>query len=697
MAEISGENKRLSRILCLATLWGFAVAQPLYAVLASEGSFFLGKQLLPVEAFAMLFLLSFILPVALFLFVEVVSLIKPLWGQWVYRLFIWGLATAFCLPLLKEGVGMLPLGWQPWYFYIQTILALLLGLLFTILFIRTAAVPLFIRVTSPGIIIFSIFFYLSYEGFHPPPLQTYDVESDTPVVLVVLDELPTVSLLSAPYRIDREHFPNFHKLAEDATWYRNAATVHSRTSVAVPAILTGQYPEVHEEKGGLVCLNPLPTMEQYPDTLFSMLGESYKLNVFESYVYLCPARYCNTRKTIKSYLSIIKIMARNYLSYLLYKPSVFNPVFEGFRDEAVAFDAQAPDHKHDMAMYHQLLAAIENSGGNPRQLFFFHPLLPHTAWEYYPSGKRYQSVLNEELRQCDTDAQNILCRGKEASRTMYQRHLLQSGYVDRMLGEIIGALRENGLYDPSLIIVTADHGISFLPDNDKREITSANLGGILPVPLFIKYPYQETGRIEEKAVDVTSILPTILDVLGESPAGFPSPSLQDTSFQGNRLQTVCGLSEQASFPAEEIPGALESALKRKLAWFDAGLYGIGPYRSLVGLPVDIAVLPVASGIAVKPFPEIVKALQQVSQGDDLLPLKVEGRLYTAEQAPSDIGIVINGQIAGVTRTIPSQNQRDTQLFLGLIPEAVLQAENRLDFILIQGNPKQPELAVISRR
>jgi hypothetical protein len=45
-----------------------------------------------------------------------------------------------------------------------------------------------------------------------------------PVVLIVLDELPTASLLDDRGRIDAVRFPNIARLGEDATWYRNHTT-----------------------------------------------------------------------------------------------------------------------------------------------------------------------------------------------------------------------------------------------------------------------------------------------------------------------------------------------------------------------------------------------------------------------------------------------------------------------------------------
>jgi hypothetical protein len=56
-------------------------------------------------------------------------------------------------------------------------------------------------------------------------------------VLIVFDEFPSTDLMGKDRRLDRRRFPNFARLAADATWYRNATTVYDTTFSAVPAIL----------------------------------------------------------------------------------------------------------------------------------------------------------------------------------------------------------------------------------------------------------------------------------------------------------------------------------------------------------------------------------------------------------------------------------------------------------------------------
>ena len=75
-----------------------------------------------------------------------------------------------------------------------------------------------------------------------------------------------------------------------------------------------------------------------------------------------------------------------------------------------------------------------------------------------------------------------------------QRHLLQAQYTDRLVGELMEGLRAEGLYDDSLVIVTADHGLSFETGTSPRNVTDSTIDAIAYAPLFVKAP--GPGRVD---------------------------------------------------------------------------------------------------------------------------------------------------------------------------------------------------------
>ena len=91
-----------------------------------------------------------------------------------------------------------------------------------------------------------------------------------------------------PGEIDRRLYPNFAKLATASDWYRNATATIGMTGWALPSILSGRYPA--EDR--------LPIASQFPDNLFTLLGNSYhyKMHVFEGMSQLCPPATCPDAK-----------------------------------------------------------------------------------------------------------------------------------------------------------------------------------------------------------------------------------------------------------------------------------------------------------------------------------------------------------------------------------------------------------------
>ena len=90
-----------------------------------------------------------------------------------------------------------------------------------------------------------------------------------------------------------------------------------------------------------------------------------------------------------------------------------------------------------------------------------------------------------------------------------QRHMLQTGLVDLEIGRLMRRLQEVDLFDPAVIVITGDHGISFTFGDQRRTLTDSNRADILSIPLFIKQPNQNAGRISDLPVETIDILPSI--------------------------------------------------------------------------------------------------------------------------------------------------------------------------------------------
>jgi len=97
-------------------------------------------------------------------------------------------------------------------------------------------------------------------------------------------------------------------------------------------------------------------------------------------------------------------------------------------------------------------------------------------------------------------------------------------YVDRELGRLFQKLRELGLYDESLIIVTSDHGEEFLEHG--LFLHHQNYEEVARVPLLMKLPGADhAGTRVPGLVSTLEVMPTVLEVVGLA----PNPEVQGRS------------------------------------------------------------------------------------------------------------------------------------------------------------------------
>ncbi|MEE9543413.1 MAG: sulfatase-like hydrolase/transferase, partial [Thermodesulfobacteriota bacterium] len=422
-----------------------------------------------------------------------------------------------------------------------------------------------------------------------------DFKTKTPVVMVIFDEFPLLSLLDKNGEIDKKLFPNIYKLSKQAHWFRNATTVSAATNYATPAILSGKRPD--EKKR-------LPKITDYPGNLFTLLERGYDFNVVECCSQLSP----KGRKTDSS--GGFKILLKDlYIIYLhiLAPPGLAEglpPVdlmWEGFASEAPADNTDNEAAARRLGQFPEFIESIsKRSSGkeSARSLDFIHTVFPHSPWVFYPSGRTYGGFGSGPRGITGLDKDQWWTLDEWPVIQAYQRHLLQVVYADKLVGRLVKKLKDEGLYDDSLIVLVADHGISFTPGDHMRSLTETNFAEILKVPLFIKEPYQNSGEINDTNAETVDILPTIADILGINiawktdgsslidPARIERP--KKIAFNGPWVE---GEFNKRYEYAPDL-GDWRAGLKRKFAIFGDGmeaLYGPGRDRKtgeLIGRSID---------------------------------------------------------------------------------------------------------------
>jgi arylsulfatase A-like enzyme len=112
-----------------------------------------------------------------------------------------------------------------------------------------------------------------------------------------------------------------------------------------------------------------------------------------------------------------------------------------------------------------------------------------------------------------------------------RQHLLnlydaEIAFVDEQIGRVVEKLKQKGLWENTLVLVTSDHGESF--GEHERYYHGLNLyDEVLRVPLIIKPPRSlQAGRLTAAPVRNVDIVPTILHLCGAAiPDGLDGNSL----------------------------------------------------------------------------------------------------------------------------------------------------------------------------
>ena len=575
----------------IAVLASFAIAQPLFQLLSRSEALFISHGSGAGDVL-LLILGVCTVPAGVLALIELLAAkLAPRRVAAAHLVILTVLLTVIILPIVKRAA--------PISGGMCVAIALVLAAVLSVQYLRIRTWRWSVVYLSPALLLFpGLLLFASpvsailFPG-RAPGLARARAGNPVPVVMVVFDEFPLSSLMDRSGKIDPVLYPNFAELSRTATWYRNTTTVAEGTLISVPAILDGKYPVPGHPR--------LPNAAGHPNTLFTLLGGSYKMNVVENNTRLCPEPLCTSSRApmYRRMVPLVRDSAVLWLYAVL--PSDFTGPLPDISQAWANFTNQpsgrlTPDmwnsfdeltDWHDRA---QEFRAFTNSIGPSSWpvLHFVHVLLPHAPWEYLPSGQRYPAGDGRirGLRGTNDrgDDPNRWSGDSWAAAQSYQRHLLQVGFVDRLVGDLVARLRDARLYDPSLIVITADHGTSFRPGDSRRLVTPTNHADLMAVPLFIKYPNQHPGGIDDRNALTIDILPTIADTLkvkpswrldGKSLAGADartSPAKIIFSDAGRRFEYSGGLND------------LYASVNYKLGMFrgDSNLYRVGDRYGWIG-------------------------------------------------------------------------------------------------------------------
>jgi arylsulfatase A-like enzyme len=274
------------------------------------------------------------------------------------------------------------------------------------------------------------------------------------------------------YGYPRNTSPNIDELALDSIKFNKCYTPSPLTTPAFASVLTSLPPFKHGAKrNGLSIFDQIGTLPQL------LREQGYRTGAFVS------------NWTLKKKLTHLDRGFDTYEEILTKKRwfGLINP------------EGEAPDITQEASKW-----LFKNKD---RKLFLFvHYTEPHDPYVYHRDFDEGYDDFDPEFYPNGSHRKKI------------KKYDTEIGFVDHYVGELIGKIKEYGLYEDSLIIFLADHGESF-GEHDYYGHGRRLYNSGLHVPLVVKLPGSEAKDTEiSRNVSLLDVAPTILSLLD-----FPVP------------------------------------------------------------------------------------------------------------------------------------------------------------------------------
>ncbi|HVM40668.1 MAG TPA: sulfatase-like hydrolase/transferase, partial [Acidimicrobiia bacterium] len=432
------------------------------------------------------------------------------------------------------------------------------------------------------------------------------------------------------------------------------------------------------------------------ENLFTLLGGSYRLHVEETVTRLCPTNLCDGERTVGGggLRSLLGDAARTWRAVVSPHTAAADPAndvgvledpeqntvdHEGAPDrEDTQFAMSDPGLDEPPTFLRSFLDEIDSDG---RTLHFAHVLFPHVPWRFLPGGQTYAPIPISRYW-------GPKLHDQEWPFTVDRhRQVMQTIYTDSLLGATLQQLRETGVYDRALVVVTADHGLNFLPGSAQpwKNLTEENPAQLMWVPLLVKAPGQDAGSVDDRNVMLIDVLPTIADILN---VDIPW-KVDGTSALGNPRKDPTKLfwsKENQKSPSTVDGLAWLLIIKRGFTDHflepdggEQGLYRVGELGHLVG--TSPSAYP--TGIA-----HTAARIDQADQFNDVdrkrdIPALVTGSLDGRPPAGVEgIVIALNGTIAGTSAIFPLGEEEHA--FATLVAPSLLKSgSNRVELFVVE--------------
>ena len=332
---------------------------------------------------------------------------------------------------------------------------------------------------------------------------------------------------------EKDTTPNLRQFAREATVYDRAISTDGFTLPTHASMFTGLYPEWHGATRTTARSSGAPLPSNTP-VLASILGAHgyWTAEAAANYGYL--GKWTGLTRDFQSSevnraMRLIDADRPFYLREAARK--ALRTVIR--TDDFDQYCLRASD------INRRAFALLQEVRAERRPFFLFLNYMDAHA-PYIPT-QPFRDRFADKDNQGTVSAQDFIvlrdavAAGRTVPSDAQQRYLISQydagiATIDFRVGEILAKLRELGLYDNTLIFITADHGESFGEHNLMEHGFGALYDDQIRVPLLVKYPGQREASRSDAMVSQVDFLPTILEA-AKIP---PPPGLEGQSLRSPR-------------------------------------------------------------------------------------------------------------------------------------------------------------------
>jgi arylsulfatase A-like enzyme len=329
------------------------------------------------------------------------------------------------------------------------------------------------------------------------------------VLVIVLDTVRPDHL--GLYGYERATTPVLDAFAEDCLVFQEAWSTASWTVPAHASLFTGTYPAEHwahnvEEDLGGIGPNPTRPLDDSLPTLAELLGAAgYRTGaVVGNFIY--AGRKWGFARGFARFDDRCRLHPFRDATLLEFVRARWLPELEPHLYDRVYVSAGE--------VVERACGWLRDGGTQPFMLF----LNFIDAHDPYAPPRRFVHAFGAQ-RDVMMQPRDEVISGERSLRPAERAELIdlydaEIRSCDAALGELFAFLHKEGLFDDTLIVVTADHGEAFEEHRGFVAHGFTLYAEETRIPLLVKYPASRVVGKSDRTVQIVDVLPTILDEVG---------------------------------------------------------------------------------------------------------------------------------------------------------------------------------------